>query len=125
MRVEGDARVGGGEALHGLEEDRPAGGEAFDAGQPGVQADAVEAVEEALREAGLPGQVQVAFAQQVDGELAAAEGGQQLLGDDLRDLAGGDGLGEGDGQGDGPVEHGGAVGGRAESPPGAATEAGA
>ena len=56
----------------------------------------------------------MAFVQDVDGQLPAAERGQQFLGDDRGDLAGGDGLGQGDGQGDRPVQGAGPVGGRGE-----------
>ncbi len=84
--------------MDGLEEDRGAGAERLDAGQPGAHRGALEGVEEPVGVAGLGDQVQAALADGVDRQLLAAEGRQDLVGDRPAHLLDADGLGERAGQ---------------------------
>ncbi|CAM5278515.1 hypothetical protein SPURM210S_08172 [Streptomyces purpurascens] len=92
--VQGDARVGDGEVLGRLEEERQPRGQRVDAGRSRVEGDPLELVEEALRIARLPLQVHPALADGVQGEFPRAERGQQLLGHGPAHVLHGDRLGE-------------------------------
>ncbi len=80
--------------MDGLEEDRRAGAERLDTGQPGAHRGALEPVEEPGGVAPLAGQVEAPVADGVDGQLLTAEGRQDLVGHRPAHLGDADRLGQ-------------------------------